>query len=289
MTDKKIKLTIKSCETKDLQALSLGNEQVAIWWLGQAGFAVRACSHTFLIDPYLSDSLAQKYKGSKFPHDRLVPVPVNPVALKGVDWVFCTHQHTDHMDPETLRLLARNQNCRFFVPCSTLEHAVETIELDTRRTTCVNAGQSVSLDKSVRLHPIPSAHEELQVNSKGEHYFLGYVLQLGDIRIYHSGDCIPYDGIQNQLKNLKPDIALLPVNGRDDYRFSHNIPGNFHFEEALQLCRQTGIPYMIPHHFGMFEFNTVSLTDLKLKLEMSPYPVRILLPQMNEAYSFCIN
>ncbi len=120
----------------------------------------------FLIDPYLSDSLAQKYKGSKFPHTRMIPVPVNPTASKGVDWVFCTHSHTDHMDPETLRLLARNPNCQFFVPCSTIEHSVETIGLDIKRTMCVNAGQSVSLDMSARLHTIPSAHEELQVNSK---------------------------------------------------------------------------------------------------------------------------
>jgi hypothetical protein len=42
----------------------------------------------------------------------------------------------------------------------------------------------------------------------------------------------PYDGIQKYLKKLKPDIALLPINGRDDYRLSHNSPGNFHFEEA---------------------------------------------------------
>jgi L-ascorbate metabolism protein UlaG (beta-lactamase superfamily) len=217
----------------------------------------------------------------------MIPVPVNPTAFKGVDWVFCTHSHTDHMDPETLRLLARNPNCQFFVPCSTIEHSVETIGLDIKRTTCVNAGQSVSLDMSARLHTIPSAHEELQVNSKGEHYFLGYVFQLGDIRIYHSGDCIPYDGIQNQLKNLKPDIALLPINGRNDYRLSHNIPGNFHFEEASQLCRQTGIAYMIPHHFGMFEFNTVSLIDLEDKIARSPDQVCILLPQINIAYRFC--
>ena len=110
MTGKNINLTINSWEIKDLQALPLRIDEIAIWWLGQAGFAVRACSNTFLIDPYLSNSLARKYVGSRFPHDSLVPVPVNPATLTGVDWVFCTHRYTNHMDPETLRFLAHNPN-----------------------------------------------------------------------------------------------------------------------------------------------------------------------------------
>ena len=36
------------------------------WWLGQAGFAIRHSRGTLLVDPYLSDSLAVKYAGSRF-------------------------------------------------------------------------------------------------------------------------------------------------------------------------------------------------------------------------------
>jgi hypothetical protein len=71
--------------------------------------------------------------------------------------------------------------------------------------------------------------------------------------------------LENNLRDLKPDIALLPVNGRDEYRRSHNVPGNFHFEEAIALCHSTGIAYLIPHHYGMFEFNSVDPTDLQKK------------------------
>jgi L-ascorbate metabolism protein UlaG (beta-lactamase superfamily) len=162
---------------------------------------------------------------------------------------------------------------------------IETIGLDIKRTTCVNAGQSVSIEHKVHSHPIPSVHEKLLVNSRGEHYFWGYIFQLDDIRIYHSGDCIPYDGIHNYLKIFKPVIALLPVKGRDDH-LSHNIPGNFHFEEALQLCHLFGIPYIILHHFGISEFNSISYTDLKHKIKMLSSLVRILLSQKNETYHF---
>jgi hypothetical protein len=37
----------------------------ALYWLGQAGFLVRTPRYTFLIDPYLSDSLAMKYRGTR--------------------------------------------------------------------------------------------------------------------------------------------------------------------------------------------------------------------------------
>lgn len=281
-----VKLATIPWEVQDLQSLALDDGQVALWWLGQAGFAVRAGSHTFLIDPYLSDFLAKKYKGRQFSHQRMMPIPVDPAALKGIDWVFSTHRHTDHMDPETIRSLARNPGCRFFVPCAVLDQAVANQGLAIKKTTCVNAGQSLTLDTAVTLHPIPAAHEQLVVNSRGEHHFLGYIFRLGDIQIYHAGDCVPYDGLAEHLRKFKPDVALLPVNGRDDYRLSRNIPGNFHFEEALQLCRDCGISYMIAHHFGMFDFNTIDPLELRIKIENISGPVRVLMPEINDAYCF---
>ena len=282
-----MKLNIFRHDIKDWQVLRLAIDQAALWWLGQAGFALRWGQRAFLINPYLSDSLAKKYKGQTFPHERMMPVPIAPAALQKIDWVFCTHRHTDHMDPATLTSLLRSSACRAIVPCAVLAHVLEDIGLEADRTTCVNAGQHVMLDENVGLHPIPAAHETLTVNTSGEHHFLGYILQLGDIRIYHSGDCVPYDNLAKKLRDLKPDIALLPVNGRDEYRRSHNVPGNFHFEEALQICRNAGIACLIPHHFGMFEFNTVDPADLQRKIATPPsMPVQVVLPKLNQAYCF---
>jgi L-ascorbate metabolism protein UlaG (beta-lactamase superfamily) len=286
MAGEKIKIATIPCEVKMLQSLPLDDGQVAIWWLGQAGFAVRAGSRTFLIDPYLSDSLALKYKGRPFPHKRMMPIPIDPAALKDIDWVFSTHRHSDHMDPVTIRALARNPGCRFYVPCAVLDEAAASQGLDLKKTTCVNAGQTIALDTGICLDPIPAAHEKILVNSRGEHHFLGYIFSLGDIRIYHSGDCVPYDGLEAHLRNLRPDVALLPVNGRDDYRSSHNIPGNFHFEEALQLCLDCEISYLIPHHFGMFDFNTIDPHKLRTRVKIASGPVRVILPELNTACCF---
>ena len=285
----KLKLAIIHHKIDAWQALKPASNQVALWWLGQAGFALRWSRRAFLIDPYLSDSLAQKYKGQIFPHERMMPVPILPEALGNIDWVFCTHRHSDHMDPATLVPLFRNAACRAVVPCSALTHVLVNIELAADRTTCATADQKMMLDEDASLHPIPAAHESLTVNAAGEHEFLGYIIQLGDIRIYHSGDCVPYDNLEQNLRDLKPDIALLPVNGRDEYRRSHKVPGNFNFEEALQICHNAGIEYLIPHHFGMFEFNTIDPADLKRKLATQSLPVQVVLPQINRAYCFTKN
>jgi L-ascorbate metabolism protein UlaG (beta-lactamase superfamily) len=76
---------------------------------------------------------------------------------------------------------------------------------------------------------------------------------------------VPYEGLSNAIQ--KADLALLPVNGR-----AKGVPGNFSFEEAAQLCREAKIPHLIPHHFGMFAFNTVDRAALEKELARSIVP-----------------
>ena len=64
-------------------------ESLMFWWLGQAGFWLRWGNLDILIDPYLSDSLAKKYRGTRFPHVRMMDAPVSPDLLKNIDWGIC--------------------------------------------------------------------------------------------------------------------------------------------------------------------------------------------------------
>ena len=98
---------------------------IDIGWLGQAGFLVQTAGHVVLIDPYLSDSLAKKYRGQEFSYERLMPVPIGIAEIGRIDAVLCTHRHSDHMDPETLAAVtARHPACRFVVPAAELNHAL---------------------------------------------------------------------------------------------------------------------------------------------------------------------
>ncbi len=89
----------------------------AVWWLGQAGILIAQRRLAHRDRRYLSDSLAEKYKGQRFAHERMMPPPVTPDELCNIDWVLCTHAHTDHMDPGTLPgVLAANRAAVFWAP-----------------------------------------------------------------------------------------------------------------------------------------------------------------------------
>ncbi|MFN3337820.1 MAG: MBL fold metallo-hydrolase, partial [Thermomicrobium sp.] len=64
------------------------------------------------------------------------------------------------------------------------------------------------------------------------HGFCGYVVALGGVRLYHAGDTIVYDKLGETVGALEPQVALLPINGRDWYREREDIVGNLDIREA---------------------------------------------------------
>jgi len=257
---------------------------VALWWLGQSGFALRHGNLLILIDLYLSDHLAKKYSGAEFSHERMMAAPVRPEKVRGLDFVFCTHRHSDHMDPGTLPVLQENNpDCKFLVPRAELGHALG-MGLKEERTIGLNDGERLELGAEASVEAVAAAHEDLMTNPNGEHHFLGYLFRFGGIRIYHSGDCVPYNGLEDRLRDKGIQLALLPVNGRDETRQSRGIVGNFTLEEALGLCDRLDIPHTIGHHFGMFDFNTLSPVEATRKLESLKPKVRCHLPEVGWFY-----
>jgi L-ascorbate metabolism protein UlaG (beta-lactamase superfamily) len=262
-----IKILVENCSMSLPEQLSedtYANEgDVRLWWFGQAGFLIQYGGTRLLIDPYLSDFLAKKYANAKFKHIRMVPPPITASELSGIKWVLCTHRHSDHMDLESLQvILENNPTSKIVCPRAETSHIAQ-MAIASKRCLFVNAGDRLPLVDHISLEVLASAHEELKVDINANHHFLGYILECNGIKIYHSGDCVPYEGLTEALRLQKIDVALLPVNGRDDYRRTYNIAGNFTVAEALALCRTAKIPYLIPHHFGMFDFNTVSVSDIR--------------------------
>jgi L-ascorbate metabolism protein UlaG (beta-lactamase superfamily) len=293
----------------------------SLLWLGQAGFVLRSGADrdgrrgtTAVIDPYLSDYLAEKYAGREFPHTRMMRVPIAPENLTGVDAVFCTHSHSDHMDPKTLpALAAANPRCTFVVPAAVREEA-ERRGAPADRILPLDAGDTAGLpghslqtgpangeersdnpaeeagapgeNRGISVRAVPGAHETLETDDAGRHRFLGYIIEMGGIRFYHSGDGIPYEGLEERIGPGNVDVALLPVNGRDAYRRERGVPGNFTVEEALELCAALDIPVLIPHHFGMFDFNTVDPKDIARIYGRKPRATRIETPETAYEYRF---
>lgn len=233
-----------------------GEETVQAWWLGQAGFLLQTKEVRVLVDPYLSDALAKKYAGKPLPHIRMAPAPVAAAALRDVDAVFSTHGHSDHLDPEALGIIARNNpHCRFIVPFAERRTAVDR-GIPEDRLLPMDAAQTISF-KGLSVEALPSAHETLRYDQDGHSLFLGFLFDFGVLRLYHSGDCVPYPGLVEALAERLIDIALLPVNGRDKERTDQGIVGNFSLQEAVDLVLDSGIGLGIGHHFGLFDFNTI--------------------------------
>ncbi len=264
---------------------TLPNDTAGLAWLGQAGFALRAGGQRMLIDPYLSDHLARKYAAKEFPHIRMMPPPVDAGALRDLDLVLCSHRHGDHMDPGALPEIARNNpRCRFVAPRAEREYAL-SIGLDESRLIPVNDGDAVRVSESIEIGVIASAHETLQTNTCGEHHFLGFILRLGGVTLYHAGDCVVYEGLAQRLREERVDIALLPVNGRSAPLTARGISGNMSFAEARDLCVAASVGLLVPHHFGMFAFNTADPATLRRQIADTVLP-RCVLPEADEYYRF---
>lgn len=247
----------------------------AVWWLGQAGFLIAHGGLRIVVDAYLSDSLAEKYRGKPVPHTRMMPPPVAPDALTGIDWLLCTHGHTDHMDPGTIPvLLAANPQARVLAPRAELARALER-GVPEDRLVLIDAGETVDLG-GVHCTATPSAHEEM-TRSEAGFLYLGYVLSGGGITLWHSGDTVPWDGQAEWLAPFRVDLALLPVNGRDARRAANGVPGNLTMAEAIALTDAIGARAMIAHHLGLFDFNTLDRAEGQRLIDTLPHRAEVVL------------
>jgi len=245
-----------------------------LWWLGQSGYLVGWQNHFLLIDPYLSDSLTHKYAGTDRPHVRMTERVVAPERLGLVDVVASTHNHTDHLDGETLiPILNANPGLTVVVGRANLDFAATRLHVHPERLTPIQADGDPVTAGPFTLWAIPSAHETLETDDNGDHRYIGYILQAGKWTIYHSGDACPYIGLAERLINWKLDIAILPINGRDPKR---GVAGNFTPHEAVALSKEIGVGIVIPCHYEMFEFNTVSPLEFVTAAESLDQPYRLL-------------
>jgi len=236
-------------------AATRGREGFRLWWLGQSGFLVQWGERHLLLDPYLSDSLTKKYAGTDKPHVRMTARIVDPARLDFVDVVTSSHNHTDHLDAETLRpLLAASPRATLVIPEANRSLVAERLGMDPTLPVGLDDGDEVEI-ASFRIAAVPAAHETLEQDERGRHRHLGYVVRFGRWTLYHPGDCVRYDGQVQRLLRFAVDVALLPINGRAPER---RVPGNFSGPEAARLARDIGTRLVIPCHYEMFEFNTAS-------------------------------
>lgn len=185
----------------------------------------------------------------------------DPVSLseenmkKKADLILLTHSHEDHFSVETLENLVKPTTiivCPFDCEEKLLQdHFDFNIYI-------IKTGETVKLNR-VRIKAIPAYSSSAHPNSAG---WVGYIIELNDFRIYHSGDSgfIPE---MNDLKNI--DISFLTV--REPYMMSP--------KEILQAVNTFKPKILIPIHWIKEEKDSIDYI-----IENSPNSTRVIILEM---------
>ena len=190
-----------------------------------------------------------------------------------MDIATSSHNHTDHLDAETLGpILAGNPRLKLVIAEANRAFVAERLGIDSAIPIAVDDGTTVEVS-GIRLTGVASAHESVERDEQGHARFLGYVLQFGEWVVYHSGDTIRYPEMAEKLRTFGVHVALLPINGRAPER---RVPGNLSGPEAARLAKDIGARTVIPCHFEMFEFNTASPDEFVAECRRIGQPYRVL-------------
>jgi L-ascorbate 6-phosphate lactonase len=226
----------------DVRRDSVNAGQVAIWWLGQAGFLFKSVQgQVVAIDPYLSNSCLVSHG-----LQRRIPVPISPLDIPA-ELILISHWHPDHLDPETIRPLNQLPDVHIVGPASCIRRC-QAWGVSDDRLHALKWGetflyQDVSVTSVMARHMNPGALCEDAS---------GYLIDLGGIRVYHTGDT-EYDVGLRSLAHSDVDIMLTCCTGTGR---------TLDAQEAAWLASRVRPRLLIPMHFGMFDYsNDPSATD----------------------------
>ena len=196
-----------------------------IRFLGQSGYIIVGGDTTVIIDPYLSDSV-NRVAG----RPRTLPVPIDPSKIN-CDAVICTHNHLDHLDPDTVEKISDGQ---FFI---TTEEGVSVLsEMGKKNTRALKEGDSVTLGDM----EITAVFADHTVEA------FGVILRAEGKALYFRGDTL-YNEKLFDIARFSPDYTFICINGR---------LGNMNAKEALITAEKIGAAVNIPNHYDMFASNS---------------------------------
>lgn len=199
-----------------------------ITWLGQGGYMLFDGITSLCIDPYLSDSV---FKASG--KARLVEPPIKPEELE-CDVMICTHNHLDHVDPDTISVMRSRETTLFLAPCDCEEkiRSLGAVNYEKFDEGCQKTFGAFELEAVFADHTSKSA--------------IGAVVKHGGLTMLFTGDTF-YNERLREYKKFDVDILFICINGK---------LGNMNVDEAVLLTSEIGARVGVPTHYGMFAVNT---------------------------------
>lgn len=196
-----------------------------IRFLGQSGYELQSGNTRIIIDPYLSDSI-NRVAG----RPRMLPVPIDPKTIR-CDAVICSHNHLDHLDPDTAALIPSGQ---FFITTKEGRAALE--EMGKTNVRAINWEESISVGD----FEITAVFADHTVEA------FGLIVKAENKTLYFSGDTL-YNEHLFETAKYKPDVTFICINGR---------LGNMNADEAIKVAKAIGAKVNVPNHYDMFASNS---------------------------------
>jgi L-ascorbate 6-phosphate lactonase len=236
--------------------------QATLWFLGQSGFVIKSAGATVAIDPYLSNSVAKISPSLT----RRYPAPIEPSALN-VDIYIATHDHLDHLDPETVAPYKHKETTMFVGPrfaCNKLA----SLGVPQRNIIKIESGESKKV-KDVEITGIYAVANDPAVIDTA-----GYKVVFANGRsVYHTSDT----GFSSLLMQCAPsaEIGLFVINGKW---------GNLNIEQAAELADKVNPMFAIPHHYDLLELNSENPNTFKHQMNYVNPRVEVIIPMLMQPF-----
>ncbi len=151
---------------------------------------------------------------------------------KDADIIFITHDHFDHYSEEDIEKV-KKEDTIIVVPESLYEKVLqEGLKKEYIITVIPNKNYQL---KGIKFETIPAYNSNKKFHPK-ENNWVGYILEINDIRYYIAGDT----DITEDNKKVKCDVAFVPIGGT--YTMD--------FKEAAELVNEIKPRIAIPIHYG---------------------------------------
>lgn len=202
-----------------------------LWWLSQAGFAFKSPAGVRVVaDPCLSDA-ARRLHGFK----RLSLPPIEPGEVKA-DLFLLTHEHTDHLDPDAVPVIAKNNPACVFAAPQGCTEGLDAAGVSRERRRLLAPGGSMSL-RDVTVHAAGADHGSFSMSA------ISVALDVGGVHVMLSGDSSWRSDLFKPLYDLGLDVVIPCINGGF---------GNMGHIDAARMCGESGARIAIPCHFWTF-------------------------------------
>lgn len=208
--------------------------KAVLQFLGQAGYRIESCGKCVLIDPYLSDSVGRS--DPRF--SRLYPAPVDPGELHG-DIYIVTHDHLDHLDPETIAGYRHKDSTKFIAPRFAAKK-LKTLGIPAENVFAVDAGETAELDgvSVTGVFALGTSPDALDTT--------GYMVRFPNGKtVYHSSDTAYCKLLTDACPHA--DVLLVCINGKC---------GNLNIDEAIELTKAVDPDFVIPNHYDVMALNS---------------------------------